>query len=94
VELLPSGEVDQDVVCSRLNRSRSSLLRQLQEEGLSYRDVLDNTRKNLAEDYLRRNKHSHAGIAFMLGFSDQSNFARAFKRWTSLTPGQFQESLS
>lgn len=91
VELLPAGAVDQDTVCSRLNRSRSSLLRQLQDEGLSYRDVLDSTRKSLAEDYLRRNKHSHAEIAFMLGFSDQSNFARAFKRWTSLTPGQFQE---
>jgi AraC-like DNA-binding protein len=94
VELLPSGQIDQDAVCSRLNRSRSSLLRQLQQEGLSYRDVLDGTRQSLAEDYLKRKQHSHAEIAFMLGFSDQSNFARAFKRWTSLSPGQFQETMS
>lgn len=94
IELLPSGNVDQDAVCMRLNRSRSSLLRQLQDEGLKYRDVLDSTRQSLAEDYLRRKKHSHAEIAFMLGFSDQSNFARAFKRWTSLTPGQFQEAMN
>jgi len=94
IELLPSGGVDQDAVCSRLNRSRSSLLRQLQEEGVSYRDVLDGTRQTLAEDYLKQKKHSHAEIAFMLGFSDQSNFARAFKRWTAKTPGQFQETVS
>ena len=94
IELLPSGQIDQDAVCNRLNRSRSSLLRQLQQEGLSYRDVLDSTRRSLAEDYLKRKQHSFAEIAFMLGFSDQSNFARAFKRWTSLTPGQFQAAMT
>ena len=36
-------------------------------------------------------KHSHAQIAFLLGFSDQSNFSRAFKRWTSMSPKQFQD---
>jgi AraC-like DNA-binding protein len=94
VDLLPSGKVDQDLVSSRLNRSASTLQRQLQDEGVSYRDVLDSTRRRLAESYLKDRKYSHAQIAFLVGFSDQSNFSRAFKRWTSMSPKQFQESVA
>ena len=91
VALLPSGKTDQELVSKRLNRSASTLQRQLQAEGLSYRDVLESTRRSLAEEYLRDQKHSQAQIAYLLGFSDQSNFSRAFKRWTSMSPKQFQE---
>lgn len=94
IALLPSGKADQDMVSKRLNRSTSTLQRQLHAEGLSYRDVLDDTRRSLAKSYLTENKHSHAQIAFLLGFSDQSNFSRAFKRWTSMSPGQYHEANS
>ena len=92
IHLLPSGNVNQDVVAHQLNRSKSTLQRQLKTEGLSYRDVLESTQRSLAENYLTDKKHSHAEIAYLLGFSDQSNFSRAFKRWTSMSPRQFQES--
>jgi AraC-like DNA-binding protein len=94
IALLPSGKTDQELVSKRLNRSASTLQRQLHAEGLSYRDVLESTRRSLAEDYLRDQKHSQAQIAYLLGFSDQSNFSRAFKRWTSMSPKQFQEQPS
>lgn len=64
--------------------------RSASSEGTSYRDVLDETRKSLAEEYLRQRKLSHAQIAYLLGFSDQSNFSRAFKRWTKKSPRSFQ----
>ncbi len=92
IDLLPSGKVDQELVSSRLNRSTSTLQRQLQVEGMSYRDVLESTQRRLAKTYLREKKHSHAQIAYLLGFSEQSNFSRAFKRWTSLSPRQYQKS--
>lgn len=92
VSLLPSGRADQDLVSSRLNRSTSTLQRQLKGEDTSYRVVLESTQRRLAETYLRDKKHSHAQIAYLLGFSDQSNFSRAFKRWTSLSPRKFQET--
>jgi len=92
VSLLPSGKADQELVSSRLNRSTSTLQRQLKGEATSYRAVLESTQRRLAETYLRDKKHSHAQIAYLLGFSDQSNFSRAFKRWTSLSPRQFQDS--
>jgi AraC-like DNA-binding protein len=83
--------VDQDLVSSRLNRSTSTLQRQLKSEGLSYRDVLESTQRDLAETYLRDNRHSLTQIAYLLGFSDQSNFSRAFKRWTSISPRRYQQ---
>jgi AraC-like DNA-binding protein len=92
IQMLPSGKADQDKVASRLYRSTSTLQRQLSAEGTSYRDLLETTRRSLAEKYLRDGKHTQAEIAYMVGFSDQSNFARAFKRWTGLSPGQFQKA--
>lgn len=94
IDLLPSGKADQERVASRLNRSASTLHRQLQAEGVSYRDVLESTRRSLAENYLSDRKHSQAQIAYLLGFSDQSNFARAFKRWTSMSPKQYQDAAA
>jgi AraC-like DNA-binding protein len=92
VQLLPSGHVDQDSIASRLYRSRSTLQRQLGAEGTNYRDILKSTRRNLAENYLMDGEYTQAEIAFMVGFSDQSNFARAFKRWTGMSPGEFQKA--
>ncbi len=91
VRMLPSGEVDQDAVAAKMNRSASTLQRQLSAAGTSYREVFASTRQNLAEAYLEAGDHSHAQIAFLVGFSDQSNFARAFKRWTGQSPGQYQK---
>ena len=92
VQTLPSGRTDQDTVASRLHRSRSTLQRQLSSEGTSYRDILEATREALATRYLKEGDHSQAQIAFMIGFADQSNFARAFKRWTGVSPGEYQKA--
>ena len=92
IQMLPSGKADQDTVANRLYRSTSTLQRQLTAEGTNYRDILESTRRSLAEHYLREGGYSQAEIAFMIGFSDQSNFARAFKRWTGMSPGQFQKA--
>jgi AraC-like DNA-binding protein len=93
-ELLPTGEVGQATVASRLNCSLSTLQRQLQAEGLNYRALLDETRRSLAEAYLRDARFSQAEIAFLLGFSDQSNFSRAYRRWTGRSPGRFDPDQS
>jgi AraC-like DNA-binding protein len=90
--MLPSGQVDQETIAGKLYRSPSTLQRQLSAEGTSFRDLLQSTRQGLAEQYLKEGRHSQAEIAFMVGFSDQSNFARAFKRWTGESPGQYQRS--
>jgi AraC-like DNA-binding protein len=93
VRLLPTGEVDQETVARRLNRSLSTLQRQLQAEGLSYRKLIDQTRHNLAKAYLGDKRFSQAEIAYLLGFSDQSSFSRAYRRWTGRSPGRMAGRL-
>jgi AraC-like DNA-binding protein len=92
VRLLPSGRANQERIAAKLYRSASTLQRQLNAEGTSFRDLLQATRQGLAEQYLKDGRHSQAEIAFMVGFSDQSNFARAFKRWTGKSPGEYRSA--
>jgi AraC-like DNA-binding protein len=86
--LLPSGDVDQHTVAKTMNRSVSSLQRQLKAEGATYRQVLDQTRQTLAQQLVREERYSLGQIAYLLGFSDQANFSRAFKRWTGEPPAR------
>ena len=90
IDLLPTGKANQQVIAKRLNKSVSTLQRQLSAEGTTFREIQDGTRQTLAEEYVRDGKHSLAQIAYLLGFSDQSNFSRAFKRWSGATPSEFQ----
>jgi AraC-like DNA-binding protein len=89
LKAMPSGEFDQDVIARSLNQSASTLQRRLRKEGITYQGLLDATRRELALDYLRQGQHSLADIAFLLGFTDQANFTRAFRRWTGKTPRAF-----
>jgi len=57
-----------------------------------YRDILETTRQALATRYLKEGNHSQAQIAIMISFADQSNFTRAFKRWTGVSPGKYQKA--
>ncbi|UCG73393.1 MAG: AraC family transcriptional regulator [Chromatiales bacterium] len=90
VEMMPSGTVRQEDVAQRMNRSLSTLQRQLTSEGLNFQHLRDETRRRLAEDYIRSNELSLSQIAYLLGFSDQSNFSRAFKRWTGMSPREYR----
>lgn len=92
VRMLPSGRANQERIAAKLYRSASTLQRQLSAEGTSFRDLLQETRRGLAEQYLKDGRHGQAEIAFMVGFSDQSNFARAFKRWTGKSPGKYRSA--
>ena len=89
LKAMPSGDIDQEQIASALNQSPSTLQRRLRKEGTSYQQLLDATRRELALEYLRDGRQSLADITFLLGFSDQSNFTRAFRRWTGKTPRQY-----
>lgn len=71
---------------ARPNPAPRSLQRHLGDEGHSFRALLEQTRKTLAMSYVRRRKEPLVQVAFRLGFSDQSAFSKAFKRWTGLSP--------
>jgi AraC-like DNA-binding protein len=90
VDMLPSGQASQQAVAKRLNRSLSTLQRQLHAEGQSFQTIREDTRQRLAEAYVRSQELSLSEVAYLLGFSDQSNFSRAFRRWTGMSPREFR----
>ncbi|WP_339461990.1 AraC family transcriptional regulator [Pseudomonas sp. EA_105y_Pfl2_R69] len=91
--LLPQGEPRREVVAQALHLSQRTLQRRLQEEGSSFQQLLDDTRRELAQQYLAQPALSLLEVAYLLGFADPSNFFRAFRRWFGLTPGEYRAGL-
>ncbi len=90
VRHVPGGEPTLGDIASALGMGERSLQRHLLNEGTSFRLVLDDTRRQLASQYLGRRDYSLGQIAYLLGFADQSNFFRASKRWFQASPGQYR----
>ena len=88
--LLPQGEPRRETVAQSLQLSERTLQRRLDEEGTSFQQLLDDTRRTLAEQYLARADLALLEVAYLLGFADPSNFFRAFKRWFAMTPGEYR----
>ncbi len=73
-----------------LNLTPRTLHRRLVGEGSSYKTILKETRQMLAKHYLSHSKLSIEAIAYMLGYDNPSNFRRAFKVWTQITPRNYR----
>jgi AraC-like DNA-binding protein len=93
IRRLPDGEPLRDQVAGELCMSERTLQRRLESEATSFVELLDNTRRELAEQYLGRLHLSLAQAAYLLGFADQSSFSRACKRWFEIPPGQYRSQL-
>ncbi len=78
-------------IAERLRMSGRHLNRLLAEDETSFKLLQDTVRRQLAEAALRGNDKRMADIAAELGFSDESAFAKAFRRWTGLSPSQFRD---
>lgn len=90
IEQLPHGEPSQEKVAAALHMSPRNFQRKLAEEGSSYTQLLNDTRRDLALSYVRDPRYSLGEITYLLGFSDASSFNRAFKRWTQLSPSAYR----
>lgn len=80
------------VTARLLNLTPRTLHRRLQDEGTSYRDILEDIRHTLAIEHLRTGRLTIQEIAFMLGYDDQANFRRAFKRWEGVPPTAYRSA--
>ena len=92
IENLPSGNVSDNLIAKELNLSERSLQRKLKERGTTFRTVLDNVREMAAIQYIKNPINTMSDIAFLLGFSEQSAFSRAFKKWTGTSPVKYRNS--
>jgi len=90
-ELLPLGAPSQTDIADYLGMSLRNLQRKLHDQGTSYKEILENTRKKLAMDYIVQQHLSLSEIGYLVGFSSVGNFNRAFKRWTNQTPGDYRQ---
>jgi AraC-like DNA-binding protein len=73
-------------VAKKMAMSPRTLQRQLKEQGMEFKQLVDDTRRRFALSYLRNRSNTLTEIAFLLGYSEVSAFNRAFKRWTGSTP--------
>lgn len=91
-ELLPLGAPSQTDIAEYLGMSLRNLQRKLHDQGTSYKEILESTRKKLAMNYIAQQHLSLSEIGYLVGFSSVGNFNRAFKRWTNQTPGDYRQS--
>jgi AraC-like DNA-binding protein len=90
---LAQGQPEIARVASQLAMSVRTLARRLDEEGTTFRDILNSVRRKFALDYVRQNELGVSEIAERLGFSHAAAFHRAFRRWTDQTPLQYRKRI-
>ncbi len=83
-----------DLLAKRMSMSERTLQRRLKEAGLSHKALVEDARRALAERMVKEGRMTQPDIAHLLGYSDTTAFARAFRRWFDQSPGEFQRGAS
>ena len=94
VPLLPHGKARVGEVARHLGVGPRTLGRRLTAEQVTFVEVLENLRSDLANRYLAEPGLGISQIAWLLGYRDVAVFCHAFKRWTGKSPGQSRRQLS
>ena len=89
--MLPKGEPLREDVAKHLMMSERTLQRRLAEEGTNFTQIVDDTRRELAQQHLNNGQLSFKQLSFQLGFSEPSAFNRACKRGFGRSPSQLQQ---
>lgn len=88
--LAQDGMPELDQVAQAMHLTPRVLYRRLASEGLNFRALRESALQQLAQQHLRDPRLALADVALLLGYSEQSAFTRAFKRWTGTTPTQWR----
>ncbi len=92
--LLPHGRVTVAEIASRLGVSQRTLARHLSLEGLTFSELLENLRFELAKRYLAEQTLPISEVAWLLGYQEVGSFSHAFRRWTGRTPREARSHLA
>jgi AraC-like DNA-binding protein len=91
--LLPHGKTRLDDVAQKLGMSSRTLARRLTAEGLSFGEILNQLRSDLATRYLGESNFSISQIAWLVGYQGVSAFSHGCKRWTGMNPKVMRDKL-
>jgi AraC-like DNA-binding protein len=91
-DALPSGIPSVTQLAEIMGMSSRTLTRRLAKHNITFRDLIQKRQKDHAITLLKKSTANIAEIAFETGFSEQSAFNRAFKRWTGKTPIEYRKS--
>ncbi|WFP61047.1 MULTISPECIES: AraC family transcriptional regulator [unclassified Mesorhizobium] len=89
---MASGRPDIADVARELGMSARTLQRRITEDGATYRQLLEEARRELGRDMLARSSFEIDEIAYMLGYQDTSSFYRVFREWEGITPSQWRQT--
>ncbi|AIY41750.1 Transcriptional regulator [Collimonas arenae] len=89
--LIREGQAELELVANELHVSARTLHRRLEASGINFRELRESIRHRLAEHYLADPRLQLAEIAQLLGYSEQSAFTRAFRRWSGCTPYGYRQ---
>ncbi len=92
-DMLPYGGVSVERVAGLLRMSTRTLQRRLRDFGFSFEEIIDDVRRVEAIRSVISGASSAIEIAFMLGYSDQAHFSRAFKRWVGMSPRDYARRI-
>ncbi|MBC8753881.1 AraC family transcriptional regulator ligand-binding domain-containing protein [Kordia sp. YSTF-M3] len=90
-DALPSGIPSVAQLAEIMGMSARTLTRRLSKNNVTFRDLIQKKQEELSKYLLSKSHVSIAEIAFKTGFSEQSAFNRAFKRWTGKTPIEYRK---
>lgn len=88
--LLPKCEATLTHAAAGMGITPRTLQRRLASADFSFQAVLDDTRRELAQVYLRDAALSALDVALLLGYAEQSSFTRAFRHWFGTTPSAWR----
>lgn len=92
IQRMAFGEPDREAIARALNTSVRTLQRQLREQGVSYRELIEDARIGFAQQELRAGERPVHEVAFLAGYADVRSFRRAFQRVTGVAPGDFRRT--
>jgi AraC-like DNA-binding protein len=89
-ELLPTGQARAKILAGEMGMSERTFHRRLEKTGVTFGDLVDRLRHELATRYVQDRSVRLGDVAYLLGYANQSSFSTAFRRWTGKAPRQLR----
>jgi AraC-like DNA-binding protein len=93
IDGLANGMVTENSIADEMHTTPRNMHRKLQKQDTSFKQLLTEVRKELAQQYIQDRSKTLTEISFMLGFSEVSSFSRAFKGWTGKPPSEARQGM-